>query len=379
METVRVAFDVGSLRTTRTGVGHAVASLRTALKIVPDVHLEEYVLSFRSRRIDGVRRLPMPALLAHRLWGRFGRPHADRMLGHPQVIHGTNYVVPPARVPRVVSVYDCWFLRNPQSAGADVRRAGIALRRAVADGAVVHVSSQATADAVHELLPGATVAVIALGSLPVPAAPDTPPIAELGGRPYIVSVGTIERRKNLATLVDAFGLMANDHPELALVLAGSDGDDRPAVDSAVDRLGPELAARVLFTGRVEASTRAWLLRHAQVLAYPSLDEGFGFPLLDAMQVGVPVVASDAGSIPEVAGAAALFGAPHDSAKMAANLSVAVGDEEVRHTLTAAGETQWRSFSWDRCASELAGLYHRLADGYDHPAGSTSAAASVRSQ
>ena len=118
---------------------------------------------------------------------------------------------------------------------------------------------------------------------------------------------------------------------------------------------------MLLTGRVDAPTRAWLLRHARVLAYPSLDEGFGFPLLDAMQLRVPVVASDAGSIPEVAGGAALLSPPCDVDALAANLSSALASDAVRADLIAAGDERWHQFSWDLCAEQLTALYRRLAD------------------
>ena len=134
----------------------------------------------------------------------------------------------------------------------------------------------------------------------------------------MLAVGKLERRKNLPTLVRAFGELTTAHPDLHLVLAGSDGDDRPAIDAAVDSLGAA-SNRVSFTGRIDDDVRSWLLHHASVLAYPSLDEGFGFPLLDAMQAGVPIVASNAGSIPEVGGDAVLLSAPDDVAALASNL------------------------------------------------------------
>jgi glycosyltransferase involved in cell wall biosynthesis len=366
IEPVRVAFDVGPLSGARTGIGHAVCAMRDALDERDDVVLSPYLISFRTHPADGVQRFPIPAALAHRAWARGDRPRVDRWLrgSHPPVavVHGTNYVVPPTLLPRVVSVYDCWFLHNPQWARPDVRRAGQVLRRAVAGGAVVHASSHATARAVTELFPTAAVSVVPLGALPAPSRPDDAPIAELVGRPFVVAIGTIERRKNLAALVTAFGLLAQDHPEVALVLAGDGGDDREAVEAAVDAAGTAVARRVLFTGRVDAATRSWLLRNAAVMAYPSLDEGFGFPVLDAMRVGVPVVGSNAGSIPEVAGDAALLCAPTDVEALARNLAVALTDPGERARLVAAGDQQWRRFTWDRCAAGLAQLYHRLATG-----------------
>jgi glycosyltransferase involved in cell wall biosynthesis len=362
MSAVKVAFDTGPLHGPRTGIGHAVEALHEALAARDDVELVDYLLSLRARPRQGVVRLPLPACLAHRSWRRWPHPRVDRWLTDSQVVHGTNYVVPPSRLPRLVSVYDCWFLRNPDRASPAVRRAGEVLRAAAGSGAVVHTSSTATEQSVRELLPGATVHTVHLGPLPLPPPAASPPIPELVGHPFVLSIGTVERRKNLPTLVKAFSRIASEHSAVRLVLAGGNGDDLAATRAAVDSLGPTVAARVLFTGRIGESARSWLLHNAAVLAYPSLDEGFGFPLLDAMQAGTPVVASNAGSIPEVAGDAALLCDPLDTEALAAALSVTLTDGDVRARLVAQGEQQWRRFSWTRCAEEMAGLYRRLADG-----------------
>jgi glycosyltransferase involved in cell wall biosynthesis len=110
------------------------------------------------------------------------------------------------------------------------------------------------------------------------------------------------------------------------------------------------------TGRVDEGVRSWLLRHATVLAYPSLDEGFGFPLLDAMQAGTPVVASTAGSIPEIAGDAALLRDPLDVDGLAEALAIALSDTIVRERLVAAGNARWQQFDWQVCAEGIADLY-----------------------
>ena len=361
MNPLRVAFDVGPLAGPRTGVGQAVAAMREALGATDDLQLVEYITSFRSSPPSGAHRLPLPAVLAHRLWGVVDRPQADRFLGRPDVVHGTNYVVPPCRAPQVVSVYDCWFLRNPTLAGTAVHRAGQVLRRAISRGATVHASSASTAAEIADLFPAARIATIPLAAVPMPAAPQDSPIPALSGRPYIAAVGTLERRKNLPILVEAFGLLASERAEILLVLAGADGDDRPAINAAIDKLDPVVAKRVVMTGRVDESARSWLLRNATVLAYPSLDEGFGFPLLDAMQVGVPIVASDRGSIPEVCGSAGLLCDPNDVIAVAGNLVTAAFDDNIRAGLLAEAATQLASFSWQRCAADLSSLYRRLAE------------------
>ena len=360
MDAVRVGFDTGPLHGQRTGIGLAVEALHDSLSHRDDVQIRDYLLSFRARPGHDVRRLPLPAALAHRCWARSDRPSIDRWLRDVDVVHGTNYVVPPrARAPRVVSVYDCWFLRHEHRASAAVVRAGRVLRRSIDGGAVVHASSQATASAVAELFPGVDVRTVHLGALPVAPPPLRCPVPELDGRPFVVAIGTIERRKNLPRLVRAFGSIAGEHPDLQLVIAGADGDDRPSVDAAVDALGPRSAPRVAFTGRIDDATRSWLLHHARVLAYPSLDEGFGFPLLDAMQVALPVVAACAGSIPEVAGDAALLHDPTDVDGLAAALHRALTDEQERQRLVTAG-ARWQQFDWAACAAGLVAIYCELA-------------------
>ena len=358
-----VAFDGGPLLGPLTGIGLAVEETLISLRNHDDVVVRPYALSFRGHLPDGTTRLPLPAMAAHRLWARMDRPHVDHWLRPAQVVHGTNYVVPPSRLPRLVTVYDCWFLRNPTLASSDVARAGRVLRRAVDAGAMVHASSHATADAVRELLGTDRVEVVHLAAL----APDTSapqgaaPIAELRDVPFILSIGTLERRKNVARLVRAFGMLAPIHPTLRLVLAGADGDDRGAIDDAIDELPNGVNVRVVRTGRIDIGAKRWLLDNARALAYASLDEGFGFPLLEAMQHGLPVVASTSGSIPEVAGDAALLVDADDTEALAGALETVVTDESARTALIARGLIRLDAFCWADTARSLVGLYHRLAE------------------
>jgi glycosyltransferase involved in cell wall biosynthesis len=361
MASPTVAFDVGPLVGARTGVGTAVAALQGALQQRDDVTLWPYLTSFRARPGDGVRRLPLPAAMAHRLWARTDHPRADRWLP-VDVVHGTNYVVPPARLPRLVSVYDCWFLQHPGDAHPDVVRAGKVLTRALANGTVAHTSSHATALVLRDLVPHADVRTVHLGPIALPPPSAMCPIPELGGTDFLVAVGTLERRKNVPRLVQAFGLVAAAHPSLRLVLTGGDGNDRAAVDAAIDALPPAIAARVLLTGFVTDAVRSWLLHHARALAYPSLDEGFGFPLLEAMQAGTPIVASSVGSIPEVAGDAAVLVAPLDVQQLADALERVLTDDDLRATLAAVAVTQLARFSWQATADAMVQMYDDLAKG-----------------
>lgn len=365
MSTVRVALDSGPLHGTRTGIGVAVAELTAALDMDAGVEVTPYLLSARTQPARGEVRLPFPAALAVRLWAtRLGcaatRPLVDRALAGADIVHGTNYVVPPTRLPRLVSVYDVWFLKQPGAVGPDVRRRAAVLRRNIAEGVPVHTSSAATAASLAELVPGARVEVIPLGPIPLPEPALRPPIAAVAGRPYVLFTGTLERRKNVPGLVRAFGMVAAEHTDLQLVVAGPDGDDRAAVDAAVLALPPEMSRRVHLAGWVSGPARSHLLREAAVVAYPSFDEGFGFPLLDAMQAGVPIVASDAGSIPEVAGDAALLAPPADIEALAARLRDAF-DPATAERLRDAGTARLQRFSWASTVEQLLTLYRSLVE------------------
>jgi glycosyltransferase involved in cell wall biosynthesis len=160
--------------------------------------------------------------------------------------------------------------------------------------------------------------------------------------------------------VFAFGDLANRHDDLCLVIAGHDGPARPAVDAAIDRLPERARSRVVLAGGVDDPTRRALLERAAVLAYPSIYEGFGFPVLEAMTVGVPVVAARAGSIPEVAGDAALLVEPTNEAGLARELDRVISDDRVRDELIARGHTRVRDFRWDDTARALVACYQSLA-------------------
>ena len=120
--------------------------------------------------------------------------------------------------------------------------------------------------------------------------------------------------------------------------------------------------RVCRLGPVDDRTKGWLLHHAAVLAYPSLDEGFGFPLLEAQRAGVPIVATRAGSIPEVAGTGALLVDVGDTDALAGALIRAVSEDDLRADLVAAGRRNLDRFSWRTTADAMVELYRRLQEG-----------------
>jgi glycosyltransferase involved in cell wall biosynthesis len=352
-----VAMDVGPLVGPRTGIGHFVEQLLDALVALPEPpDIERYVLSFRASLPPGVRRLPYPAGLTLRAWGRGDWPRARRALREAVLIHGTNYVVPPAGRPSIVTIHDCSFVTRPDLVNATVRSFVPVVRRAIARGAWVHTPSSFVAGQVRDLFGAPRVRVIAHGP-PSGLQTNVKPFAP---GPYVLALATLEPRKNLVRLVDAFGAVHAAHPDVGLVLAGPDGADRPAVDAAIARLSPMARSRVVLPGWLDDERRSGALAGASVLAYPSLDEGFGLPLLEAMRFGVPIVAACAGAIPEVAGDAARLVDPLDVDELATALVDVIGDEAQRRALAAAGRSRVQQFSWERSASEFLALYREAA-------------------
>jgi glycosyltransferase involved in cell wall biosynthesis len=176
----------------------------------------------------------------------------------------------------------------------------------------------------------------------------------------VLALGAKEPRKNLPRLIDAFGLLLRELPDLALVLLGPDGPDSANIDEAVRRQSRDVTDRILLVDYVPDDERNAIVQAAVALAYPSLDEGFGFPALEAMAAGVPVVAANAGSLPEVCGDAALLVNPRNPAAMAGSLLRLLSDRGLRRDLIARGRQQVERFSVARSAAGMAALYRSLA-------------------
>jgi len=368
-----VAIDVTPLLGARSGIGVAVAEIVAAFRALDaGPHLVPYTLSARARlhRADApvdTRFVPVPARVLLRSWTRSELVSIDRWIKPAQVVHATNYLTPPSKLPTLVSVYDCSFVRYPELCTPEVRAFEPIVRRAIARGATVHTGSTFVAGEIEEIFgPGLAargqLVVIPLGVPALGEASDLPPdlATQLEGQRFVLAIGTLEPRKNYAHLIAAFGRLAERVPDLVLVIAGHDGPDRPGVDRAIARLSPAHRERVILTGGVSDATRRALLDRAAALAYPSIYEGFGFPVLEAMSVGVAVVAARAGSIPEVAGDAALLVEPTDEAALADALERVVDDDATRAELVARGRDRIRAFSWDETARALAACYRKLA-------------------
>lgn len=361
-----MAVDATPLLGTPTGVGTFVRHALDALATRDDVELSAYALSWRGRaelpaRLPpGVtpRTRPMPAAALLRLWAAVDVPPARWWTGAVDVVHGTNFAVPPVGrgTSAVVTVHDLTPLRFPAWAGPGTNVFPAVVRRAVRRGAWVHTPSQFVAGEVADLLGADPARVVAVhhGVPPVPESTGPPPV----DGPYVLALGTIEPRKDLPSLVRAFDAVAEAHADLSLVVAGPDGWGTQAFQDAV--AAARHAARIRRLGWVDVEQRAALLRHAAVYAYPSRYEGFGFPPLEAMAAGIPVVATTAGALPEVLGDGASLVPPNDAEALADAIQQVLVDDAARGALLDRGARRVAAFDWRRCADGLAQLYRRAA-------------------
>jgi glycosyltransferase involved in cell wall biosynthesis len=233
------------------------------------------------------------------------------------------------------------------------------IARLLARGGVVHTPSSFVAEEVRDHFRAPREAVVAVHSgIPTLPAPDASTLALDLARPYVLAVGTAEPRKDLPGLVRAFERVAHEVPDLDLVLAGPPGWGSAALDEAI--AASSVAGRIIETGYVDGPALAALLGGARVLAYPSLYEGFGFPPLQAMAAGVPVVVTRAGALMETVGDACLDVAIGDVDALAEAIVAAVTDEALRTILIAAGRARVADFSWSATADGLVDIYRRVA-------------------
>jgi len=365
---LRVALDGTPLLGPRTGIGEVVAGLLPRVADDPTIDCHAYALTWRGRNAlaaalpTGVRAAtrPIPARLVRAGWLRSSWPRIETWTGRVDVVHATNYVPPPSRAPVVVSVYDLGFVRFPELVTPDALQYPELLRRGFARGAVAHATSDYVAAEIRAEfgLPDERVVRVYPGIPPITGGDAAAGRRAAGVERYLLALGTIEPRKNLPVLVEAFDAVAAADPDVTLVVAGQDGWGTEAFTAACTRAANR--DRIRRLGYVDDATRADLLAGAAVLAYPSRYEGFGFPPLEAMVAGVPVVASTAGAVPEIAGDAALLVDPDDTDGLAAALLRALGDDDTRAGLIQRGHAQRGRFSWDASVAGMLALYRAVS-------------------
>ena len=315
-----------------------------------------------------LRRVPLANVHFIRLW-RLGVPlPMEWLAGRAAVYYSPDFILPPLTGGRaLVTVHDLTFLRVPDA--ADPRLAAFltaAVPRAVARADHILADSAHTRRDLSELLhvPPDKVSVVYPGVAPRFRRVDDPAaLAAVRARygldgPFILGLGTLEPRKNLARLIEAFARLAARGLPHSLVLAGGRGWLYDPIFAQVERLG--VKERVRFLGYVADDDLPALYSLADAFAFPSLYEGFGLPPLEALACGTPTVVSNTSSLPEVVGDAALQVDPTDVDALAEALVRLVTDAALRGRLRAVGPPQAARFSWSAAAAALKAVLHQLS-------------------
>ncbi|MCB2191666.1 MAG: glycosyltransferase family 4 protein [Deltaproteobacteria bacterium] len=381
---MQIGIDICRLTDPWTGIGNYIANLLAGLAAVDQDN--QYILypyfpeCFPRRVKDMAQFVPpqgnfslwgtgRPELLVKLFWFKLKLPQRW-FLAKPAVTHSTNLAGPRLTHGKlVVTVHDLSFCRRPDwHKEANNEFSLRALENAVDNADLLIAPSRFTARELVELYPATQgrVRVVPEAVLPVyrPAADPAPvqAVLERHGleKPYLLFVGTLEPRKNLVRLLSAYErLVAGGQEDFDLVLAGGTGWKAGPIEEALSH--SPVRERVRRLGYVPGPDLPALYQGAWALVYPSLYEGFGLPVLEALACGTPVVTSDAASLPEVGGEAALYLDPENVGQLTDALIRITGEPGLRAALAAKALEQASRFSQEAMGRAALAVYHEAAE------------------
>ena len=376
---MRIGFDISHSLGNPSGLGrYASGLLHGLVRSAPEHQFlaypffyEHFPAQWRRAQTPAapnvrVNRPPLPRPIIGRMLAH-GGVIAELLFGDVDITHSNGTIAPILRRSRLVyTVYDCTVFLMPElhdQGNVEVvsRNMRLAAERAVAiiaDSESTRTDYLATVPADPERVSVVYGAADARFNPLISESEIQRVRARYGiGREYVLAVGTTEPRKNLFRLIRAFESLSSHHRDVQLVVAGRRGWLSEPLYEYVEQHSLEDTVR--FAGYVDAGDLPALYAGATVFAYPSLYEGFGLPLVEAMASGVPVLTSNRSSLPEVAGDAAILVNPEDEAEIAGELVHLLEDEQLRRELTKEGIRQAARFSWESSAKRLLQVYERV--------------------
>jgi len=361
---MRILVDYRPALRERTGVGEYMHQLVRAYARTTADDVAVFTSSWKDRPAHGLaaelgvrvidRRVPVRVL--NYLWHRLEWPPVERLAGACDVVHAPHpLLIPSRRAAQVVTVHDLFFLSDPSRTRAEIRRdyAALAASHARRADAVVTSTEHGRRLVTEQLgVPADRVYVCRAGAPTWQSLGRAPNVPRNG---CILFVGTLEPRKNVGALLDAYARLLERRPSAPpLVIAGRETPD--AAEWLRRMAAAPLAGHVSRLGYVEEADRERLYAGARVLVLPSLDEGFGLTALEAMSAGIPVVASNRGSLPEVVGDAGTLVEPADVEALAAALERLVDDDCFASARAEAGLARAATFTWESAAATLRQAY-----------------------
>lgn len=379
---VRVILNVDAITPPLTGIGRYALELARGLASHRKVECVRYFSAYRwvrtadeslqaNRSMAVVRRYVPAKSLALRSYFAL-REAAFAMKTtrlHDHVLHAPNYLLFKHRGPKVTTVHDLSWMHYPEFHPVErVRIMNSRMPRTLAMADAIIVDSAFVGDEIvdHFGVERERVHVVPLGVdarfQPRSAMQTAPGLQPLGLRhgQYLLVVATLEPRKNLDGLLDAYlGLPEAVQRDYPMVVVGADGWRSRRLSARLDALAR--SARVRRLGFIAEDVLRDVIAGARLLAFPSVYEGFGLPPLEAMASGVPVVASSTSSVPEVTGNAALLVAPGDVEALRGALEKGLGDEEWRGQAVRLGLERASRFGWERCVDSTVDVYDKASE------------------
>lgn len=367
---LRIAYDVMPLMARLAGVGYYAATLLEKLMALESgIDFGLYAVTWKGDvssipRGVSFRHLRLPARTVAPIWEFLGRPAGERLLGNSDVVHGTNFWIPPLeRRNGIVTIHDLTFWFYPELCTRAIQRYRWIIPRMLKRVPLVITPSETVRQEVSSELkfPEDRIVVTPEGIRGAfkGATFDPGLAAKLGiTKSYVLFTGTQEPRKNLDRLIRAFASLEGD--DLQLVISGPPGWGSVDLPAVARHLGVD--GRIVFTGYLSDSQLGSVVTGARAFAFPSIYEGFGLPPLEAMAAGVPVVAANAGSLPEVLGDAPFWCDPADVDSIAAAIESAVSNEAARDSSIELGRTQAARYDWEVTAKKTLDAYHLVARG-----------------
>lgn len=308
-----------------------------------------------------------PSWLA-RFWGRARLPFpVERFTGKVDLYHATDFVLPPtqSRTKTVLTVHDLSFLRVPEAASPGLRQyLEAVVPRSVQRANYVLADSEATKQdliSYYKTDPGKIEVLYSGVDSHFQPVTDMATISRvrqqysIPDHPYVLSVGTVQPRKNYPKLIEAVARLRQT--DLCVVIVGGKGWLEDPIYESIRQFG--MQDRVIFTGFVADDDLPAIYSGSLCMALPSLYEGFGLPVLEAMSCGVPIITSNLSSLPEVAGDAGILVSPTNLDEIVNALERVVDDGTLRESMIAKGMQQAQKFSWKAGAQQLHHIYDRL--------------------
>lgn len=364
---MNIAIDISQIAYEGTGVGRFVEGLTRSILTFDTEnkwtflysslrqHLDPEIRNLIAAKKQAIREYKLPPTALAFIWNTVHRMKAEKLVGRQDWLITSDWTEPPSRLPKATIIHDLAFIRYPETVHPKIRQTQAErIAWVKKESRVIFADSQATKQDIIELLtipenritvnyPGVRAATVSESD--IQAAKQKFGLA----KPFILTVGKIEPRKNLGRLLEAFRNIRND--DIDLVVVGQQGWD---TETSREQ---SAAKNIKFLGFISETDLASLYRSCLFFVYPSLYEGFGYPVVEAMQSGAAVATSSTSSLKELGADAALLFNPKDTAAIRDALVLLVKDEKIRENYAKKGIMKSREFTWERYYNTMLSALH----------------------